>query len=88
MSVETCCAGARGTGAMNTAAPKSALATARAKHFRVALVEHLIQKDIAGLDIQTYCSSEHIANLLASPQRMTVVVSEGSPARWRLKESA
>jgi hypothetical protein len=56
---------------MNTAAPKSALATECASHFRVALVEHLIQKDIAGLNIQTYCSSEHIANLITLPQRIT-----------------
>jgi hypothetical protein len=67
MSVGICCAGARGTGAMNTAAHKSALATECAKHFRVALVEHLIQKDTAGLNIQTYCSSEHIANLITLP---------------------
>ena len=56
---------------MNMAAPKSALATECAKHFRVALVEHPIQKDIAGFNIQTYRSSEHIANLLTLPQRIT-----------------
>jgi hypothetical protein len=32
---------------------------------------HLIQKDIAGFNIQTYCSSEHIANLTTLPQRIT-----------------
>jgi hypothetical protein len=72
MSVGTFCAGARGTGAMKTAIPKSAPGAECAKqHFRVALVEHLIQKDIAGFNIQTYCSSEHIANLITLPQRIT-----------------
>jgi hypothetical protein len=58
---------------MNTATPKSALATECAKHFGVPLVKHLhlIQKDIAGFNIQTYCSSEHIANLITLPQRIT-----------------
>jgi hypothetical protein len=28
-------------------------------------------KDIAGFNIQTYCSSEHIANLITLPQRIT-----------------
>jgi hypothetical protein len=56
---------------MKTAIPKSALAAECAKqHFRAA-VEHLIQKDIAGFNIQTYCSSEHIANLITLPQRKT-----------------
>jgi hypothetical protein len=56
---------------MNTVTARSTLATECAKHFRVASVEHLIQKDIAGLNIQTYCSSEHIANLIMLPQRIT-----------------
>ncbi|WP_172628025.1 hypothetical protein [Bradyrhizobium ivorense] len=56
---------------MDTAVANSAAATECAKHFRVALVEHLIQKDIAGLDAQAYCSSEHVADLITLPRRIT-----------------
>jgi hypothetical protein len=55
---------------MDTATPKSALATECVKQFRVPLVKHLhlIQKDIAGFNIQTFRSSEHVANLITLPK--------------------
>jgi hypothetical protein len=55
---------------MNTATAKSNPATECAKHFRIALVWHLIQRDIAWFDIRAYCSSEHTADLTTLPQRI------------------